>query len=196
MEHFREFCKHTSLHGWRYMSDDSKLLSPKSIFWFCIVCCTVIVATILIYFNTINFINATVLITVETMTAPLSEIFFPSIAVCNINQARKSFFDEIGIDNGSIIRKIHSQYIGESITHDTVSLPSELIKTLNEIESNHSSLNWAIHQRCQDMFIQSNWNGSTYDNRTEIDYDFGTDYGICCWFTPQLNYTEIVRRYK
>ena len=46
------------------------------------------------------------------------------------------------------------------------------------------------------MFLQSTWNGYTYDNTTEIDYDFGTDYGICCWFTPQLNYTEIVNRYK
>ena len=94
MERFREFCKRTSLHGWQYMSD-SKLISFKSIFWFCILCSSVIAATVLIYFNTVNFINATVLITVETMTAPLSEIFFPSVAVCNINQARKSFFDDI-----------------------------------------------------------------------------------------------------
>ena len=57
-------------------------------------------------------------------------------------------------------------------------------------------MNWAVHQRCEDMFIKSNFNGSSYDDTTEIDYDFGTDYGICCWFTPQLNYTEIVRQYK
>ena len=130
------------------------------------------------------------------MTAPLSEIFFPSIAVCNINQARKSFFDEIGIDNGTIIRKIHSQYIGASTTDSSVSLPPELVEKLNKIESHHTSLNWAMRQRCEDMFIQSKWNGSTYDNTTEIDYDFGPDYGICCWFTPQLNYTEIVSRHK
>ena len=25
----------------------------------------------------------------------------------------------------------------------------------------------------------------------DIDYDFGTDYGICCWFSPQLNLSQI-----
>ena len=34
------------------------------------------------------------------------------------------------------------------------------------------------------------WNGSTI-NHFKIERDFGTDYGICCWYTPQLNYSEI-----
>ena len=33
-----------------------------------------------------DFMNATVVTTVDTMTAPLSEVFFPSLVVCNINQ--------------------------------------------------------------------------------------------------------------
>ena len=34
------------------------------------------------------------------------------------------------------------------------------------------------------------WNGSTtYD--FAIERDFGTDYGICCWYTPQHNLTEV-----
>ena len=33
-----------------------------------------------------------------------------------------------------------------------------------------------------------------HSNRShKLDYDFGTDYGICCWFTPQLNLTEIIQ---
>ena len=40
------------------------------------------------------------------------------------------------------------------------------------------------------MFLLSKWNQSkTYEYA--IVRDFGTDYGICCWYTPQLNYTEI-----
>ena len=30
-----------------------------------------------------------VVTTVDTMTVPLSEVFFPSVVVCNINQASK-----------------------------------------------------------------------------------------------------------
>ena len=38
------------------------------------------------------------------------------------------------------------------------------------------------------LFFQ--WNGKTlYDFK--IPRDFGTDYGICCWHTPQMNLTEV-----
>ena len=43
-------------------------------------------AAIFLYSNTIDFMNATVVTTVDTMTVPLSEVFFPSVVVCNINQ--------------------------------------------------------------------------------------------------------------
>ena len=50
--------------------------------------------------------------TVDTMTVPLSEVFFPSVVVCNINQVRKSFFEELGIyDNETFIRQIYYDYI-------------------------------------------------------------------------------------
>lgn len=39
-------------------------------------------------------------------------------------------------------------------------------------------------------FLQ--WNGSK-TNHFEVDRDFGTDYGICCWYTPQFNFTEILK---
>ena len=46
------------------------------------------------------------------MTVPLSEVFFPSVVVCNINQVRKSFFEELGIyDNETFIRQIYYDYI-------------------------------------------------------------------------------------
>ena len=49
-----------------------------------------------------------------------------------------------------------------------------------------------VLQNCEDMFVLSKWNQSkTYS--FEIKRDFGTDYGICCWYTPQLNFTEIDR---
>ena len=196
VKQFHEFCNHTSLHGWRYLAD-SNMSKPKNIFWFLVLCVSITGATVLIYYNTLTFKNATVITTVESMTAPLSEIFFPSITVCNINQARKSFFDELNIrNNETVIRQIHSQYLGAWNKKPKGSLPPELIEQLQKIEKEHNSLNWAVHQQCSDMFLQSSWNGYTYDNNTEIDYDFGTDYGICCWFTPQLNYTEIVKRFK
>ena len=46
-----------------------------------------------------------------------------------------------------------------------------------------------------DLTVSNNsffqWNATTSYN-FEIPREFGTDYGICCWYTPQLNFTEIL----
>ena len=63
---------------------------------------------------------------------------------------------------------------------------------LNKLKQfSNKSLDWAMHQKCKDMFVFSKWNGSMSEGSYDIDYDFGTDFGICCWFSPQLNLTEI-----
>ena len=56
----------------------------KHIFWSIIVCVAMGCAAIFLYSNTIDFMNATVVTTVDTMTVPLSEVFFPSVVVSNI----------------------------------------------------------------------------------------------------------------
>ena len=40
------------------------------------------------------------------------------------------------------------------------------------------------------MILVSHWNRKpTFE--FQIEREFGTDYGMCCWYTPQLNITEI-----
>lgn len=53
------------------------------------------------------------------------------------------------------------------------------------------SITWLSHQKCDDMFIYSKWNGTTTYGFGSNARDFGTDYGICCWYTPQLNFSAI-----
>ena len=66
--------------------------------------------------NTVDFFRSTVITTLDTHTVPLSEIFFPSVVVCNINQIRKSFFAELGFyKNDTLI-----QILNENGTMDTV----------------------------------------------------------------------------
>ena len=51
-------------------------------------------------------------------------------------------------------------------------------------------LEWLAHQECEDMFILSKWNHTkTYGH--PIEREFGTDHGICCWYTPQVDLTEV-----
>ena len=56
---------------------------------------------------------------------------------------------------------------------------------------NAGSITFLSHQSCDDMFIYSRWNGTTTYDFGKNTRDFGTDYGICCWYTPQLNFSDI-----
>ena len=111
------------------------------------------------------------------MTVPLSEVFFPSVVVCNINQVRKSFFEELGIyDNETFIRQIYYDYIeGKSKNkkhseenHDKggdaqkiavhEKILTEYLAKMNKTTEGEQSINWVTHQKCKDMFILSKVN--------------------------------------
>ena len=65
----------------------------RMIFWSLIVSGALGSAGFFLYRNTMDFMTATVVTTVDTMTAPLSEVFFPSLVVCNINQVKDAESD-------------------------------------------------------------------------------------------------------
>ena len=49
-------------------------------------------------------------------SVPLSEVFFPSVVVCNINQIRKSFFAELGFyENDTLVRIMCKDFIKGTI---------------------------------------------------------------------------------
>ena len=65
--------------------------------------------------NTSEFLNATVQTTLDG-SVPLSEVFFPSVVVCNINQIRKSFFAELGFyENDTLVRIMYEDFIKGTI---------------------------------------------------------------------------------
>ena len=71
-----------------------------------------------------------------------------------------------------------------------LSTTSKILFRRNNKDPKRSSVSWFARQNCGDMFLMSKWNQTkTYD--FAIERDFGTDYGICCWYTPQLNFTEV-----
>ena len=47
---------------------------------------SVIIAFSFIVIQTSEFTKATVVTTVDTTTAPLSDVYFPAVTICNINQ--------------------------------------------------------------------------------------------------------------
>ena len=80
---FRTYCESTSLHGWQYIY---KGKSEWRLFWGGMVLASVIVAFFFVFKQATEFTKATVVTTVDTTTAPLSDVYFPSVTICNINQ--------------------------------------------------------------------------------------------------------------
>ena len=79
-----------------------------------------------------------------------------------------------------------SQYFGKYPFFDGTTKSAQRNIQSNGISCQQSLLSIFISLS---VFV-SQWNGSTtYD--FAIERDFGTDYGICCWYTPQHNLTEV-----
>ena len=81
---FRKYCESTSLHGWQYIYYSSQ--KGWRMMWIGMTLSSVIIAFCFVYKQTYEFTKATVVTTVDTTTAPLSDVYFPAVTICNINQ--------------------------------------------------------------------------------------------------------------
>ena len=79
----KTYCEQTSLHGWYYIASDKKVWK---ILWSMIVLASIAVASTFIYKAAEEFTKSTVVTTIQSTTIPLSEVYFPAVTVCNINQ--------------------------------------------------------------------------------------------------------------
>ena len=94
---------------------NTKLNAFRSAFWTLIVMLSVVSGGFFLSNNTSEFLNATVQTTLDG-SVPLSEVFFPSVVVCNINQIRKSFFAELGFyENDTLVRIMYEDFIKGTI---------------------------------------------------------------------------------
>ena len=82
----KAYCEQTSLHGWYYMTSDHTRI--MRFIWALIVLSSIGVASVFVYKATEEFTKATVVTTIHSTTEPLSEVYFPAVTVCNINQVR------------------------------------------------------------------------------------------------------------
>ena len=103
---FKTYCESTSLHGWQYISKSDQ--SGWKCLWIGMVLSSVVVAVGFVFKQTSEFTKATVVTTVDTTTAPLSDVYFPSVTICNINQvytqceSKACNFKKIDLISGSV----------------------------------------------------------------------------------------------
>ena len=86
---FSEFCEETTLNGWYYLAKQSIGKIGRT-YWGLVVLGSLILSGFFIYGATTEFLNSTVIITVDSVTTSLDKVLFPSLVVCNQNQVKQT----------------------------------------------------------------------------------------------------------
>ena len=187
---FGSFCRRTSLHGWQFLGCSNRKALNKTwqkIYWFFAVIVSLIFGVSYMMFHIQEYRNSMPMTILDNVTIPLSDVYFPSIAVCNINQVRQSYFEELGVDlRKEFVNQIYRKYIeGKSLndTNDMKSISEDerrVVKVMEKRMENDQDypLGWDTHQSCHDLLLDSTWNGSIWDD-SSLEWDMEMDYGIC-----------------
>ena len=80
---FKKFCNETNLNGWHFMSK-TNIFSRA--FWSFIILTSILLASYSTFVIIFEFLDATVIITIESVTSSLDKIVFPSLIICNQNK--------------------------------------------------------------------------------------------------------------
>ena len=89
MEAFTYFCSQTSLHGWTFLGDKGKgCLTLKKVFWLPVIFSLAVLSVYLLRDTLANYSQDTIKVQVDDRAAGLEDVYFPSIAICNVNPLR------------------------------------------------------------------------------------------------------------
>jgi hypothetical protein len=80
---FKKFCEETNLNGWYFMS---KKNTCSRIFWSLVIIISIALACTFCFLIISEFLEANIIITIDSVTSNLDKVVFPSIIVCNQNK--------------------------------------------------------------------------------------------------------------
>ncbi len=100
-----KYCRSTSVHGLKYISDEPHW--PQRLLWFLACLASAVLAAFMIAQVILHFMQSPTLLTYDTSTRPVWDVPFPALTVCNWQVAVKEKFD-------AVLAKGHSETATES----------------------------------------------------------------------------------
>ena len=82
--------------------------------WFATTFAMSALALFFTYRNIDEYLNSDVVTLLNTTTASLSDIYFPTVTICNVNQVSQSFLSSVDLDiaeDGEVTQMLFSQFI-------------------------------------------------------------------------------------
>lgn len=166
----QDYLLNTSMHGLKYIGDGS-LNFYERIFFFAAFSIVTVLSAYFISNLWTKWSDNPIIIGLNSALTPLSEIPFPAVTICNMNQARKIIADRVP-DN---------------------SLDNMLLDSVCNLDGNSSSENyvgkWAqfrtflvnSSQPCKDMLLYCRF-AMINERCMDLFLSTLTDEGLCCTF--------------
>ncbi|XP_045472093.1 pickpocket protein 28-like isoform X2 [Harmonia axyridis] len=166
------YCDNTTLHGLRYVGDPTLSLCER-LFWFCAFGIAACMAGYFISNIYVKWSESPVIISFSPSDADLNSIPFPSITICNMNQAKRQEAERI-VDHGTPAQK--------KLLNDYCNLNSDMNET--EYETDWDTMQnflITVGQSCSDMLKSCSWKNEKVNCDEYFNNDL-TDEGLCCSF--------------
>ncbi|XP_078032975.1 pickpocket protein 28 [Augochlora pura] len=171
-----QYCTNTSLHGLRYVGD-SNLTIGERIFWMIAFTLAVLAASYYIWILYRKWVSTPIIISLSPESVALDEFPFPSVTVCNMNNAKKS--EAARINAGQDRRKkllLDDRCSNTEANFSAYDLDESAITWNNML---HFTIN--VSQSCTEMLHVCQWRGNVTDCEKLFNPTL-TDEGMCCNF--------------
>ncbi|XP_075157996.1 pickpocket 28 [Haematobia irritans] len=178
------YLKNTTLHGLKYLAED-KITTPERIFFGMSFIFVVFVSGFFISNVYTKWSATPIIISTSSKQTLSTELPFPAITICNMNQAQRSKVKNIpkGSSNFSLLMSLCEQ---ES---------DDLVITYLGFWKYFKAILVEVAQPCDQMLLYCRY-GSRMENCSNIFNTMLTDDGLCCTFNALdakfllLNYSE------
>ena len=187
-----KYFEQTSLHGWQYLSSEKWYINK--IYWWIICLGSIAASTLLLVFNVNQYANSSTITSINSKTAPLNDVTFPGLIICNVNQVTISFMRSVDIgkdDFGEgtlIFREFMTGEEGNRTEENQKSFNETQKKMVEKYGWNEAKPFWEISSHnCSNMVLKATWK-SKYEVKFYDAYKSSTDYGACCLITPFLDF--------
>ncbi len=87
----------TDLHGWQYFNGHSGLAHRCA--WGLVIFSSAVAACVILTYAFLEYFKDAVETTYDPSLGTASELYFPTVTLCNVNQIRRSFVSELNLSD-------------------------------------------------------------------------------------------------
>ncbi|XP_035448299.2 pickpocket protein 28-like isoform X1 [Spodoptera frugiperda] len=172
----RDYLMTSTLHGLRYIGE-RKLTWFERFFWLTAFGCSLVSAGFFILNIYAKWRSSPMIVSINPENMPLSNLPFPALTVCNVNQAKKTVAERYWAYGNPVDKKLLQSLC---TTKDDSEIFEDGIAGRADWDHTRSFL-INVTQPCSEMLAQCIWDSSVMNCEDLFNAQL-TDEGLCCTF--------------